>query len=227
MRGRVLPVLALALACSGSSAEGPSGEVLRVASDYLRVHNDDDAMVAQSLWGARTEEARERVAWFREQVGECHGMDTMRVVNEHQARFVYRCERGELEIGFRVGPDSGRVTGMWSGARGVEPAPQARRTLDHVVALASGEPVTGGDLVLRGMGSQQLEAQLDALAGMGRCEIDRVHLGSNTGGLFVLACEQGSPTVVIDVDAVGAIERLKVFDHPLDAWRDPSPSDLG
>lgn len=137
------------------------------------------------------------MAWFREAVGTCDRFELYRDHGPKRARFLYQCERGQLEA--FIGLDHhGRVKKLLTGARGVAPPSEVR------------------DAAQRWLDSPA--AEVDAKD----CRIDRVHLGAVSGALFVLACPSGEQTLKVELDRHGDVRHVSVVGPALDEWRVPS-----
>jgi hypothetical protein len=194
----------------------PSAE--QAAAGYLAVHNDRDRDVARALWGERADEIEALIGWFRAQVGRCYGFEPMRIKNQLDARYVFACERGELEVQLRVDPETGAVRHTLFGARGVEPPAEVRRAVEQLIARANDESAALPALAKR-LKLSDVETQLAAIARHGQCRIDRVHLGAGRGARFVLECTEGSATVTLDLTERGSVRRFFVHDGAQDTWR--------
>lgn len=213
---RRLAMLPLLLAGCTTDTPPPSAE--RAAAGYLAVHNDHERDVAHALWGEQADEIEPLIEWSRAQLGSCHGFEPMRINSQLDARYVFACERGQLEVQLRVDPETGVVRRTLFGARGVEPPPEVRRAAEQLVARANGEPAALPALAKR-LKSSDVDAQLAVIAGHGQCEIDRVHLGNGRGARFILECTRGSATLTLDLTEHGTLRRFFVHDGAKDSWR--------
>lgn len=188
---------------------------------YLSLHNDWDDETARALWGPKVITMEELTTWFHDQVGPCNGFSPMEVENDLEARFVFECERGQLEIRFGVDGSTGEVEHLLAGARGINPPVHVRQAAEHLVALANGDPTfePGIDSKLDTIDIQEVLAKI---AARGPCKIDRVHLGSARGARFVLECDKGPMTLLVDLDAHGSLRRFSAVKGAADKWRNES-----
>jgi hypothetical protein len=218
-RGYVLfcaAAVALA-ACSSHGQHESSAE--RAAATYLTIHNERDHEAARALWGDKVIDLEPLTEWFRAQVGSCSDFSPMHVTSDLDARFVFECERGQIELELRLDAATGVSKRTLIGARGVEPPAHVRGVAEQLVALANGEPATVPTLAAR-LDRTDLQAQVDVISTQGRCTIDRVHLGNGRGARFVLECANGSRTMLVDLDRHGALRRFSSSEGAADTWRD-------
>jgi hypothetical protein len=142
----------------------------------------------------------------------------MQVKDDLHTRFVFECERGQLELYVGIDAATGEVERTLIGARGVEPPAEVRETAEQLVALANGEsatmPALAGDL-----DQAAVHKQFDEVSALGRCTIDRVHLGSLGGARFVLECANGSTTMTLGLNRQGALRRFFYTKGAADTWR--------
>jgi hypothetical protein len=216
-RVALLAHLVTVAACTSHGLHESSAE--RAAATYLTIHNDADHEAARALWGDKVDDLEPLTEWFRAQVGPCSDFSPMHVTSDLDARFVFECERGQLELEVRLDAATGVSTRTLIGARGVEPPAHVRRAAEQLVTLANGEPATVPPLAAR-LDRADLQAQLDVISGQGRCTIDRVHLGNGRGARFVLECANGSRTMLVDLDRRGALRRFSSVEGAADTWRD-------
>jgi hypothetical protein len=219
-RGNVLlcwvPAVAIA-ACTSHGVHESSAE--RAAATYLSIHNDGDHEAARALWGDKVVDLEPLTEWFRAQVGTCSDFSPMHLTNDLHGRFVFECERGQIELELRLDAATGVSKRTLIGARGAEPPAHVRRVAEQLVALANGEQATVPPLAAR-LDRADLQAQLDVIAAQGQCTIDRVHLGNGRGARFVLECANGSRTMLVDLDRHGALRRFSSSEGAADTWRD-------
>lgn len=194
----------------------PSAE--QAAANYLAVHNDRDPEAARALWGPKALQHDPILEWFREQVGSCSDFSPMHVTDDLHTRFVFDCERGQLEVDLRVDETTGEVERGLYGARGIEPPAHVRETAEQLVALANGDPATEPTLAAT-LDQDDMREQLELISAQGRCRIDRVHLGTARGARFVLECTNGSLTMLVDLDRAGALRRFGSTKGAADKWR--------
>jgi hypothetical protein len=225
MRAYFLPcVLLVAVACTAhdnTSDEAPELSAERGAAAYLAFHNERDQEAGRVVWGPEVDKFEPMMAWFRDQVGSCSGFSPMDVTDELRTRFVFECERGQLELYVGVDAAKGEIERLLIGARGVEPPAEVREAAEQLVALANGDPATDFPLA-DSLDQAEMHKQLDVISALGRCAIDRVHLGSLRGARFVLECANGSTTVLVDLDRLGALRRFGFSEGAADTWRTES-----
>jgi hypothetical protein len=214
---RRYPLLfAVLVACTAHGPNEPSAE--RAAAAYLAIHNDWDEETARAMWGDKADHFHESIEWLRAQVGTCTGYSPMHVTNELQTRFVFDCQRGQIEFEPRVDEKTGKINRSRLGVRGVEPPAHVRQMAEQLVALANGEPAI--EPVITGKLDQtEVRAVLDMIAERGPCRIDRVHLGGERGARYVLECAEGSTTMLVDLDDNGALRRFAAEKGAADKWR--------
>jgi hypothetical protein len=218
MRRRYPLLLVLVVACtSHGSNEPPSAE--RAAAVYLAVHNEWDEEAARALWGPMTERVHGSIDWLRAQVGSCTDFSPIHAKSELQARFVFECERGQIEFEPRVDKYTGELQHYFLGARGVEPPAHVRQTAEQLVALANGKPAIQPTTTEK-FDQTEVRAVLDTISAQGPCRIDRIHLASGRGARFVLECAEGSMAMLVDLDHHGAIRRFAADKGAPDTWRE-------
>jgi hypothetical protein len=207
----------VAVACT-NHAPPPEPSAERAAASYLAFHNDGDREAGRAVWGPEVDKFDPMMEWFRDQVGSCSGFSPMDVTDSLHARFVFECARGQLELYVGVEATTGEVEKLLIGARGVEPPAEVRATAEQLVALANSEPATQPSLAEH-LDQAEVQAQFDVISALGRCTIDRVHLGSLRGARFVLECANGSTTMLVDLDRRGALRRFSFTKGAADTWR--------
>lgn len=207
-------VTLFAPACEGDSRVAHSGPKIErdglelAARQLLGLHNGHDELAEKFSTPGRAKSSKkratalvERMEWFRAAVGFCSDYQLYRSFGPKRARFVFHCERGQLEALIGV-DDDGRVNELRTGARGVAPP-------ERVWVAAE-----------RWLESPDAEVKAEG------CRLNRVHLGSVSGALFVLSCPEGEKTLIIDkLDRDGEPRRVVVIDHAMDEWR--MPADVG
>ena len=164
------------------------------ARTLMELHNEGDESLTERFDTGLP--MLELTTWLHEQIGNCRDYELYRAIKPNRARFLYECERGQLEAEMRVDA-KGRVTKLRIGARGLEPPAEVRTAAKRWLASPEGR------------------------AEAADCHIDRVDLGNSRGALFVLGCPTEEKTLLIDLDLEGDIRRLKVIDHATDEWRIP------
>ena len=218
-------VPALALVAVGACTPEPE---VRSADDAMmqvfEVYAHWDEARARLLWGDRAPVYAPRFAWFREQVGACTSAAPIRVVDPTKTRYVFDCERGQIELFVAVRDGAipegkGVLEQTLSGVRGVDP-PAAVTNMGEALLLTIERPSGERALPeLDGRAGERLAEAVAYLEAHGPCHIDRVHLASDTGALFILACEDGESTMIVELDEQGELERLQINPKPLDTWR--------
>jgi hypothetical protein len=219
-RGYLLLCTSLvAVACSSHGVSKPSAE--RAAAMYLEIHNDRDHEAARALWGADADALEESVEWLRIQVGSCTDFSPMRVTNDLHTRYVFECDRGQIELELRVDEVTGVAVHTLIGARGVEPSAEVRETAEQLVALANGEPTIEPE-IFASLDEDEMRTHLVTISEKGWCRIDRVHLGNARGARFVLECSEGNVTLLVDLNRAGALRRFSASNGAADTWRNQS-----
>ncbi len=167
---------------------------------------------------------REQFEWFASVVGECGPPELLRVVSGTRARFVFRCETGELEAEIVLAdPSAPTMTGLLSGARGVDPPEPVIAAAHRVLALYHAFDATKVPALFEDdWDPVALEAALaEARADFGRCTLGEPDLARHRGALFDLACEAGPRLLKVELDDEDdRIERLFFSDPRPDAIRE-------
>lgn len=187
-------ILLLLASCQSEPPPVERSELEQAAEALLQLHNGDEGSAAR--FAKHPASMVHRMAWFREQIGACDRYELYRSFGPERARFVYHCDRGQLEALIGLA-DDGRVKQLLTGARGVNPPTEVRAAAE------------------RWLDSPDAAAEADG------CRIDRVHLGSVSGALFVLVCPDGEKTLKTELDHGGMPRHIEVFDRALDEWRVP------
>lgn len=193
--GLALVLLMTACASDPPVEREPLDDLDQAAHDLLEIHNGEELFAVR--FPKHGTGLAERMAWFREALGTCDRYELYRSHGPSRARFLYHCERGQLEALIRLG-DDGRVDRLLTGARGVAPPAAVR---------AAGE---------RWLDSPAAQAEAKD------CRIDRVDLGAVSGALFVLVCPSGEKTLKVELDRHGQPRHVSVIGEALDEWRVPS-----
>jgi hypothetical protein len=201
--GLVSLVLLLATACGDEPSVDDDLEPAverdpldQAARELQLLHNGHD-MLAMKFPKRSPQKLVERMEWFRGAVGTCDRYERFETFGPKLVRFLYHCERGQLEALIGV-DDNGRVNELRTGARGIDPPMRVRQAANRWLESA------------------------DADAAVKDCHIDRVHLGSVSGALFVLSCPAGEKTLIFEIDREGEPRRMEIIDHAKDAWRVPA-----
>jgi RNA polymerase sigma factor (sigma-70 family) len=137
---------------------------------------------------------REQLEWFASAVGECGEPEPLEIASETSARFVFRCETGELEIEIAlVDATTPRMRGLRSGVRGVDPPEVVRVAAERALALYHDyDAAVVPGLFEEKFDPVEVEAELaDARAKWGACTLGDVDLARHRGALFDLHCESG------------------------------------
>jgi hypothetical protein len=187
-------VVLFTAACRAEPAPERS-ELEQAAHELQQLHNDDEQLTEHFF--RHSTALDERMAWFHEALGSCDRHELYRSYGPNRARFLYHCERGQLEALIGL-DDHGRVNKLLTGARGVNPPARVREAAER-----------------------WLESPAATAGKASGCRIDRVDLGSVSGALFVMVCPTGEKTLVIDLDRNGEIRRSFIEDVALDEWRVP------
>jgi hypothetical protein len=195
--GLMLAVVSLLAACESDPPPLERSELEQAAYALQQLQNGSDMFVVHFSDKWLGSPLIERMAWFREAIGTCDRFEPYRSHGPKRARFLYHCERGQLEAFIRL-DDHGRVATLLTGARGVAPPAQVRAAAQRWLDSPAGEAAAKG------------------------CRIDRVDLGSLSGALFVLVCPTGEKTLKLELDRHGEVRHASVSDEPLDEWRVPS-----
>lgn len=193
--GVMLALVPLLVACKGDPQTSQRSELEQAAYELQLLQNGNDMFAAR--FANHPTPLVERMAWFRAAIGTCDGFELYRSHGPKQARFLYHCERGQLEARIGLGED-GRVKRLLTGARGVAPPERVRTAAERWLESPAAEAEAKG------------------------CRIDRVHLGSQSGALFVLVCPTGEKTLLMDLDHSDVPRRVWVVDDALDEWRVPA-----
>ena len=195
----------------------PSDTIVAAADALPDLLASWDAGVAETLFDDVDLDALERkLAWMRDRVGRCGAPAPMGTGTESSARFSYVCEHGVLEAQFAApDPDATTVSGMRSGIRDVAPSPEVTTAGETVTKLVEAwDPDTFEAAFADGF-REKLGAKMPTFAEevreeLGACTLGPVDLGGPSGALFVLDCEHGRRTMMIDLDDDQRIRALKV-----------------
>ena len=198
----------------------PSDTQRQVARDFHALYGRWEDGRYEALFARpspeRAARIEERVEWFRQRLGECGEGAPLSVTDAENARFVYTCERGALEAGFTLDPESLRITGMAIGARGVEPEPAVLAAARNVVALiqawdlATFEQTFGAKYQ-----PEQVRKFLEEIrATRGTCRLGKPDLVSARGGLFLLPCEHAERLLKIELDDEDRIAVYRITAPP-------------
>jgi hypothetical protein len=154
---------------------------------------------------------REQLEWFTAVLGDCGPPEPLRIESDTAARFVFRCDTGELEVEIHLADaDTHRMRGVASGVRGVEP-PEAVLTAAHdALALYHDFDAAAVPAVFEERFDPiALEAALaEARANWGACTLGNVDLARHRGALFDLNCEIGPRLLKVELGEDDRITRL-------------------
>lgn len=193
----------------GSRGPAP-GQTRRAASFRKLYHHWDPAWVADNMRaGAEPAMLEESLDWLRARLGDCGEPAPMRV-GSGQSRFLYPCERGELEVGFVEDDGSDRLRSLLLGARDVEPPAAVRRAAENALRLVDAwDPERFGDSFADAFDAEEMEAFFaETRETRGPCTLEGVDLANPRGALWFIACAKGPALMKTDL---GDDDRIRVF----------------
>lgn len=175
---------------------GPSDAQREAIEAFAALYREFDEKRYRTAFAVPDESwvLREQLEWFASVLGECGAPEPLEIASETSARFVFRCETGELEVEVAlVDPTTSRMRGLRSGVRGIDPPEVVLLAAERSLALyhafdASLVPA----LFEEKFDPAELEQGLaDARAKWGACTLGDVDLARHRGALFDLHCEAG------------------------------------
>lgn len=181
------------------------------AHDLLALYRRwDDARHDARFAAGDADRLARRLAWFKDQLGECAPGEPLFRRSDLLGRYLYTCERGQLEAEFTLDATSSKVRKLYTGARDLQPpAPvltAAGRALDLLAAWdGDAFPHLFGPAFAAGPFERFLA---DVRARWGACRIAGVDLASERGALLDLACERGDRLMILDLADDGRIARF-------------------
>ena len=203
---------------SDKGPRAPTPDQVRTASAIVELFNTFDLEAAGEVYEDPSIGMEEWFTWLRDRVGECGEGEPMVVRDESQARYIYPCEHGELEVGFKINPETGKVPGLIMGARNVALADPVREAAEAVMRLYD----EWDPALFRSTFSDKFDEEeirrflLDVRSERGACTLGEPDLVSVRGTLIHLNCERGVRLM--------KVELLQQEDRIRTLWiRDPRP----
>ncbi len=149
-------------------------------------------------------------AWFVDQVGACDPATPMFRRSALNARYLFPCERGEIEAELDLDAATGKIRKLHIGARGKAPPARVRQAADDALALMTR---WDRDVFSRRFSSKfEIDEFAPFLAEFrdrwGACRIAAVDLGSRAGALYDLDCAGGRRLMIVGVREDGRISRF-------------------
>jgi hypothetical protein len=184
----------------------PSDTQWQVARDFQALYTEWSDPRFEGLFARPSPETgaklAERVEWFRQRLGECQPGQPASVADAEHARFIYTCERGQLEATFTLDARTLKIDGVAIGARDTEPEPAVLAAAQGVVAL---ERAWDLELFRRTFGERHEPEKVrtflaGVLANRGPCRLGEADRVSARGGLFALHCEQAERLLKVELD---------------------------
>lgn len=203
---------------SPSTFDPPTPEQLALAEGFAAMYASDDHQWLHDAFvqEVKTDGIAEMIDWFRLQVGDCTSHEAIHTGGAGQARFLYACERGELEVGFqsdREQPE--KLRRMRLGLRGVEPMDGVREAAAGAVSLITDwdRPRFEG-LFAASWNADEMEIWFaDVHAERGACRLGDVDLAGPRGALWFLDCEAGPALMKTTLDDDDRIRRFFIHDR--------------
>lgn len=184
-----------------------------VARSFLSIYtNWDPGWVELHMRdGASAVALEELLDWFQNELGPCTEPSSMTPDSALPSRFLYPCERGELEVGFvRNEDDPRRLATVRLGARNVEPPAPVREAALGALALMA----TWDSQRFRALFSDDFDEEetrtffSEVLAARGVCTLQEVDLANARGALWFIDCEHGPALMKTDLDDD---DRIRLF----------------
>ncbi len=196
----------------GDMSSGSAVDPLDAAArELLAIYARWDAERHDALFTRPASKRDERLfTWFKDQLGECRTAAPMFRRTELNARYVYACERGELEVELHLDAATSKIGRLFIGARAKEPPADVRAAADDALALLAAWDRNTFDR--RFTDSFEPDAfkrfLVDFRERWGTCRLADVDLGSERGALFNLACERGERLMSLSLSDDGRIRRF-------------------
>lgn len=197
-------------------APKPSDVQLKVAQDFHALYGHWDQANYEALFAAPSPEQKnqleERIEWFRNHLGDCGTGKPLTITDAESARFVYECEKGQLEAGFSLDPQTLRVAGVAIGARNLEPEKVVHEAALNFVSLLQEWNLGLFELTFsKKYQPEQVRRFLeDVRSNRGICRLGESDLVSARGGLFALNCEQATRLLRIELDDNDQITQYQI-----------------
>ncbi|WAS93463.1 hypothetical protein [Nannocystis punicea] len=188
----------------------PSHEQVQAGAQVIALFNEFDLEAAAGLYEKPSVGQEEWVQWLRAGVGECGAGEPM-MVKDDSVRYRHPCERGELEVQFKLSPESGKIGGIMMGARGIPLADPVREAAETVMRLYD----QWDPALFRASFSEKFEEEkirrflLDVRSKHGDCSLGEPDLVSVRGALILLNCERS--TRLMKIELMQEDDRIKVL----------------
>ena len=195
----------------------PSDTIVAAADALPDLLATWDAGVAETLFDDIELGALEQqLAWMHARVGRCGPPAPMGNATASSGRFAYVCEHGVVEASFAASdPSATSVARMRAGVRDAAPPAPVSAAGDTFAALIDDwNPDTFDAQFSNHFRAKLGEGMPDFARSLrdklGACALGPVDLASSTGAVFVLDCDNGRRTMVVNLDEDQRIGGLKV-----------------